>query len=819
MMTTTVVEVRRRSLWRRVCALAARYYGPLCVLAYLAAALAIFAPALGNSRFVFGTDTYSHDYIMHLYGWRQIEDTGRWPLWCPYLFCGTPFIASFALCPFYPSQMAYFLFPHNTAFTLQYVLALVLAAAFFALWMRRGFKLSRPVAFWAGAAFMVSGHFLTLTHAGHLQKMIAIAWAPLALCAAQRLARLSIHAQDSSDSSTPSAKANCLARWLWALALATALAMQLLASHTQIFYATAAVSIGYLVLALCLRLLSRRTRPGTRALALRLGGLLAVSLLFALAFSAIQMFPGAEMSAISNRAHGVSFDEAVSTSYPPRELLEYAIPRVFGDSVQGSQTPYFGAWGERIVSDFLGAPLLLLGLLGLVRGRKALRLGLLLLLALSLLIGVGKYTPLYRAFYVLLPGFSRFRSPGTFMFLADMAIVALGALGLQALLNLCRRTPGLPAARQGGRWTASALGLAAAAALLLVLYSLWARSDVLSDRPTQEELKTYYLYRGAILLGCELAAAALLGALALVAARGRWRRASAFALVLFAGLGLGAPLVHNHYFIRFWDLQPYLGYLEFQRVYATLSRVQERPVRLLEERALKVDNILHQVGSPTGYHPVVLGSYEALMQALGYTSPSFTQMFSINFAHTYSDRPPSAGSWQALQQFPEESVWRASSMPSYAKPRVRLIETDNRAETLEQLKEGFPIPEAVFVEKQTLARHGCAPGLQRTSGELLEWRANVIRLNTYSSDQAILPISEVYAPGWKARTDNGRLLELVPVNLAQRALVLPGGASVVSMTYEPFSYRLGAFLTLLGFGVVCTAGAMVGIQRMQRAKA
>ena len=104
----------------------------LAGLFLLIIAVLLYAPALGDTRFVFGTDTVSHDYIMHYYGWaKSIGEHGELPLWNPYLFSGFPMIASAALCPFYPSQWLYFILPFNTAFTMQYVLALAVGGGAF----------------------------------------------------------------------------------------------------------------------------------------------------------------------------------------------------------------------------------------------------------------------------------------------------------------------------------------------------------------------------------------------------------------------------------------------------------------------------------------------------------------------------------------------------------------------------------------------------------------------------------------------------------------------------------------------------------------
>ena len=409
---------------------APRVKAALVPLWFLLLPLLLFGRALGDNWFLFGTDTYSHDYIMHLYGWDSILNTGRLPLWCPYLFCGTPFIASFALCPFYPSQLFYFLFPHNTAFTLQYVAAVWAAGLLFWWWLRRGLHCGSATALWGGTAMALSGHFLTLTYAGHLQKMMALAWVPLALGATRIIvsrrpgAPLATRVSWRDALPPPHARSG-------ALLLAVAIAMQFLASHTQIAYATIILCAAYAAAAAGaqvwdarrrrMAMIASSTTPATPPIAhqtlLRAairGVLFAAALALGFFFAGMQMFPGMEMSGISNRADGVSFTEAVETSYPPGEIGEYIVPRMRGDSVRGTSVPYYGAWGERIVSDYLGALIVGLAIVGLALRRGRLKWFLAVAALTALIVGLGRYTPLYKVLFALLPGFDRFRSPGTF---------------------------------------------------------------------------------------------------------------------------------------------------------------------------------------------------------------------------------------------------------------------------------------------------------------------------------------------------------------------------------------------------------------------
>jgi hypothetical protein len=820
----------------------ARCFGIATLFACIAAALAMYAPALGSRFFVSGTDTYSHDYIMHLYGWGEIAGEGRLPLWCPYLFCGFPFVASFALCPFYPSQWLYFLPPHsfaflnhNAAFTLQYALAVALAGIFSAIWARETGR-SRTAALWAALALMVSGHFLTLTHAGHLQKMIAIAWAPLALAASHRMA-------------------SHRGGWRAATLLGVSLAMQLLASHTQIAYATAAACAAYLLFAAAHRFAPLRgssplapglqsgddntntARAASPSIPILLAGF-AFAAVVAIMLSAVQMFPGMEMSSVSNRAAGVAFEEAVETSYPPLELLEYVIPRVFGDSVRDTDTPYFGAWGERIVSDFLGAPIVLLVIFGIVAGRGRYRFYLAAMALVSIAVGLGKYTPLYRLLFDFVPGFQRFRSPGTFMFLTDLALVQLAAGGIDAIREHSAKlaTPDPAVIRRARRlgWFAAAT---MAVSVVAVTASFVPRMDTSAASP-EEAQRLRIILNGIRLLGCELTAAALLIFFSVSPLRKTGTGSlSGFlesvpvpglpsmpvpslptslhestripgsplrnrALAAAAVLALGMSFVHNRHFLRFEPLAPYLDYLHSQPVYAALEGAPERPLRLLQERALKNDGILHAVAIPTGYHPILLGRYGKLMQSVGFSSPRFADLFALGYAHTYSPKPPD-GKWEILRQNGRDWIWRnTDSGGSYVQPSRRIVAARN-ADDAAAIMRTSPADDLV-VERTFLETARLNKGAQQTSGELLSWSPRRVRIKAQSTGPAILALADPWAPGWKARTDKGATIPVIPANAAQRALVLPGGEQVISLTYEPFSQRLGAFLTLATLATAAT---------------
>jgi len=207
----------------------------LILLAYLALAHLIFYPALRPGVFLYGRDTTAHDYGLLLYNWSQILDHGQLALWNPHLFCGIPSLGTFAFCPFYPLTWLFAAMPFALAFTYQYVLNDWLAGLW-TYWAARWMGLQRLGAFFAGMVFMVSGHVVTLAHAGHLQKLAAIAWIPFVLgCATAAVKQRHSTASFGPQVSGHKSQVSGFKYWV---ACGVGLAAQLLAAHVQIAYYT-----------------------------------------------------------------------------------------------------------------------------------------------------------------------------------------------------------------------------------------------------------------------------------------------------------------------------------------------------------------------------------------------------------------------------------------------------------------------------------------------------------------------------------------------------------------------------------------------------
>src|SRR5207253_301123 len=120
-------------------------------------------------------------------------------------------------------------------------------------------------------------------------------------------------------------------------------------------------------------------------------------------------------------------------SLPPSALLTLFLPNVFGDMVH---VPYWGKNYLWEMSSYLGIVPLVMCLIAInLDRRKQVRI-FCSIAAVSLLLALGKYTPLSLILYNYVPGFDRFRGISKFIFVFSLASSILAGYGLQKLAAL-----------------------------------------------------------------------------------------------------------------------------------------------------------------------------------------------------------------------------------------------------------------------------------------------------------------------------------------------------------------------------------------------
>ena len=211
------------------------------------------------------------DSLAQYFPWRhfaaQSLQNGEIPLWNPFQFAGTPFLANAQSAVFYPLNLPFWVFDTAYAFGLSAFLHSVLAS-FSTYFLARKWNLSRAASVLAATVYAFCGY---LSAWALLPTLFATAsWLPLCLLLFEK----------ASDDEKPGFSS---------FALLLSLSCALLAGHAQIFF--------YIVLALAVR--QPFLRRKWRGLAVLLGALAGSA-----ALAAIQILPTLELARLGHRAGG-----------------------------------------------------------------------------------------------------------------------------------------------------------------------------------------------------------------------------------------------------------------------------------------------------------------------------------------------------------------------------------------------------------------------------------------------------------------------------------------------------------------------------------
>ncbi|NVN98816.1 MAG: YfhO family protein [Geobacteraceae bacterium] len=295
---------------------------------------------------------------------------------------------------------------------------------------------SRIGAFAAGLLFVICTENSSLINAGHIQKTEAICWFPwvfLFLEKAVRSGRLYHYALTG-----------------------LMLAVQFFHMHWQIsFYSCMAVGVYWIWYAAG----KFREKKSAYAKQFSKDFLLAVAMVVlfftTVAISFAPLYSWSKQSergdavssttmqgGIQSAQKGIGYEEGMSWSFPPEEMLTFFVPGLFGysrqeggDVVSPGQVYYWGRMRFTQTNDYLGLlPWLLLPLPLLFR-RDRYTAFMIFFMAITMVMALGKYTFVYRLMFEYLPAFSSFRAPKMILFLFAFGLAVLTGRAIDVLAD------------------------------------------------------------------------------------------------------------------------------------------------------------------------------------------------------------------------------------------------------------------------------------------------------------------------------------------------------------------------------------------------
>ena len=336
---------------------------------------------------------------------------GHLPLWEPHMATGFPILAEFQSAVFYPPSVIFYLVPFFAAIQFSYVFHYAVAASGSYILLR---SWTQPIYLCVIGSILFSfgGTMVSLTNLlNHFQSAVWLPW--LVYCWERAVENK---------------------RWSTLVVFSMVAVCQLLAGSPEVFAFSAALLVLDSV---------RMYRKGQSGFVSCYVARFSAAGLMIMGIAMVQLLPTAELILQSRRDHAIPAPEAFAWSLRPWALIGLFLPMLEPDTS-------LSVGVRLLLTDRL--PLLLSNYLGniavfgfcswLFTARMRERLVIAGLIAISLLCAFGSYTPVYPELYKWLPGFHSIRFPEKFYFIT-FAILVLGIIrGIGALTDgdNCRTT-------------------------------------------------------------------------------------------------------------------------------------------------------------------------------------------------------------------------------------------------------------------------------------------------------------------------------------------------------------------------------------------
>jgi len=714
------------------------------------------------------------DLVGQMYPWRhfasQAVRSGQIPLWNPYSACGMPFLANDQSAVLNPTNLLLNSVLSPPRAQTAFVLLCLLGSCLFTYGLVRSLGAVPVAAVLSGMTFGFSGFIFVWLG---LPLAATAMWLPALLWATHRLAL------------RPTASGTAL--------IAGIIGWQFLSGHLS----TSVQMLAFWAIFASYEIISSR-RSQLAARTRRLTAMLALALILGCGLGASQLLPLREYFGLSTIADGGrsrwSADSTAESlrhgllgnGWFLRSVARGEIALLFNPEAHGNPAfqdyrkhPQYGNYAER--SSYPGALALLVLLAGLVRppppGHRRF-----FLIAAWVILGILLHLPILNL-ATYLPVL-RLTAPERMRFVFSLcAAVSLGLAASAWLRRPERNSRPIPAA------------LWLAAALLVIPATSLAIQGLSHLHPRLAELSKGDVVLRFAKLFAPAAAAAVLSLLLFLAARRRVSATSlAAALLLVTLFDLLLFGARWHALSRPRNVLPLLPEIRRMRELAGSSRITGQSVVFRPNLS-----VAYHAYDTRVYDPISVGRYVALMEALAGEEPGAAPAISLG---TAAPNPTFARLTSAEYRWETD----ASGVPilrrlSSALPRAYVTTAAHACDArsaLGRIASGVDPWAITLIEGSFPSGPGERPVIP---ARLKTYGPHRISIEAEASDPAWLVLTDVYYPGWRADI-NGREVAIRPANYAFRAVPIPAGASTVTFSYEPSSYRLGLFIALLSLAIL-----------------
>ncbi len=699
------------------------------------------------------------------------------PLWNPYIHCGNPHLAELQTCVFYPLSVIYLLFSYPQAFSYFIIIHVFLAGLFTYILMRE-WGYSRHAGFLSALVFMFSGYMISVINL--LASLASVIWLPLVILFYERALK-----KDWVKNS---------------IITGIFMTLMFLGGEPIILYVTFFILI----------LIGFRLKPMFLAI-----------LVFA-GLTSFQILPFLEFLKHTSR-NLIDFNEASMWSLPVYALLDLFIPYL-----SESDYMYKDYWTRQswLLVYYMGIAVVMFAFIALKFDSTKRRRGIFYILALGLALSFGRYTPLYYFLYNFLPGFSLSRYPIKFFFIAAFSLAVLAGMGMDYYTRHARTDAGF------GKFLKWILAIAFAASFLYLVFNLnfygvcdFLRDSILNiagnlgskkDSVGQLVLAGAYNIKRGIGLFMFLSVVMFLGIKRRVSVK-----AVLALILLIAAVDIftaNKNVYQNMNTAEFLKPGDSIGFLQRDK---NLFRIFDSPATLrrnmfvperdyfegmsgLKERVVSNRGVSFGIYDAYGYGSLYNKRHEEVMDIIIRSKmPDETNLLNLlNVKYVISPKDFKINGYRVARKADKANIYENENCLPRAFLADKAVIIKDEKKILEKLKsKDFEPEKEVILEEDFVNAHRAESIEQRAVANILKYDPGEVIVEAETSAPRFLVLSDTYYPGWKAYVD-GKIDKIYRADYILRAVYLTPGRHIVKFTYDPFSFKIGAMITLATIGVL-----------------
>jgi len=704
--------------------------------------------------------------------------SGELPLWNRQMAMGFPLLAAFQSGVFYPPHLLFLIPSFFPAIRVIFIFHFLLAGIG-AYYLCRNWKFPPYLSIVGALLFALGGTVVSLSNLlNHFQTAV---WLPWVILSWERFL--------SSRS------------WKNFLAFILITATQFLAGSPELF----AISMVLVFLD------GIRVRQFVPTISYsKLLSILLIANLLVLGLVMVQVLPTIELFLESRRQQPILPQEAFHWSLKPASLLNlFFLEKEIDLTTSKGIRLFFGREAPFFLSYYLGAISFIGISLWLYFSSLREKLTLLSLVAASLIVALGTYTPIYPFLFRHIPFLGAVRFPEKFFFFTHVLFLYMALKGL-----------GNPLLHGEGSTKGVFVTLAAACVVWVGLYifsrfnlDLIARFIAVQSGNPMSSPDHVQMVAGAMSNLDRQVVLSIGFLLLIVLAKTKAIRPALFGALIVSSVFVDLTWAHRSFLFALrpdfvyegprimrgpdTDLNRLFYFWSGQNLHPSSVTVQGQPT-FKEAAALSFQALLPNAGVLYGF------DYFQEIDALGrqpYTDFLFfanqldftTQIkllrtFNVKYLVAFQSLPEKGT--RLTGRFPDSFSWLyeiEGTIPRAYVVNKGVVEKDSKQVLRLLSGAGFDPTREIVLDSEI----AMSPARQlRATAQIVRYENEIVTIATSADSEAILVLADSYYPGWKAFVD-GREEIIRRANLFFRAVPLPAGNHTVEFRYEPRSFTIG----------------------------